>query len=58
MAGRTNFPPTIPVTFAVYDVKTWEFVEFQSDLLLIFTVHYKKKQNTTYSTFTAQCGFS
>jgi len=37
MAGRTNFLTTI--SFAVYDVvKTWEFMEFSSDQLLLFKV--------------------
>ena len=45
MAGITNFPQTIPV----HDVKTWEFMEFQSALLMIFTVHNEnQKYDTEY----------
>jgi len=35
--------------FAVYAVKTWEFMEFQLDLLLIFIVIMKTQQDSAIS---------
>jgi len=39
MAGRTYFPRTDPVSLLFMMLKLSRFVEFQSDWLLIFTVH-------------------
>ena len=58
MAGRTNFPPNKSVHFAAYDVdNAWEFMSFQLDYPLIFTVH-NENPKYEYGTFIAQCGFS
>jgi len=45
MAGHTNFSPTTPVPLVFMMLGLGNLWNFQSDLLLIFTVHNENPKN-------------
>jgi len=57
MPGRTDFPPTIPVPLLFMLLKLGNLLNF-NQIYSWFSQFITKTKNITYSTFTAQCGFS
>jgi len=57
MPGRTDFPPTIPVPLLFMMLKLGNLLNF-NQIYSWFSQFITKTKNITYSTFTAQCGFS
>jgi len=57
MAGRFNFPPTIPFPLLfMLLMKLGNFLNY-IEINSWFSQFIKKTQNVTYSTFIVQCGF-